>query len=115
VVLPAPVGIKGGTTKLPASANAVVCEYHAATYNVIIEVITNIAPSYVANFTKKFPVPATAVGGLGDQADAFSQALGGGKDNEGVVASKGSIIVDITATATPATLAQIEALVATLL
>jgi hypothetical protein len=114
VQVPAPLGIKGGT-KLPAGATGVVCEYHAAAYNVIIEVITNIDPSYVSQFTKKFPVAGSAVSGLGDQADAFSQALGGGKVNEGVVASKGSTIVDITATATPATLAQLEAFVATLL
>jgi hypothetical protein len=56
-------------------------------------------------------VTYTSVSGVGDQARSFSQSLGGGKDNEGVVATKGSSLVDITATATPASLAQIEALV----
>ena len=113
--LPAPVGIATGSTQLPAGATGVACEYHASAYNVIIELLTNVPSSYIANFTAKFPVQATAVSGLGDQADSFSQSLGGGKNNEGVVASKGSTMVDITATDTPATLAQIEALITTLL
>lgn len=116
VSLPEPVGIAGGgTNQLPAGATAVACEYHSATYNVIIELLSNISPTYITSFTGKFPVPATSVSGLGDQAQSFSQSLGGGKDNEGVVASKGSTMVDITATDTPATLAQIEALINTLL
>ena len=53
--------------------------------------------------------------GVGDQARAFTQPLGAGKDNEEVVATKGSTLVAITATATPATLAQVEALVKQLL
>ena len=40
---------------------------------------------------------------------------GGGKFNEGVVATKGKTLVAITATATPASLAQVEALVSQLL
>ena len=116
VSLPEPVGIAGGgANQLPAGATAVACEYRGATYNVIIELLANISPSYIANFTGKFPVPGTSVSGLGDQAQSFSQSLGGGKDNEGVVASRGSTMVDITATDTPATLAQIEALISTLL
>jgi hypothetical protein len=55
------------------------------------------------------------VSGVGDQARSFQQALNGGRDNEGLVATKGSTLVDITATATPATLAQLEALVSQLL
>jgi hypothetical protein len=52
---------------------------------------------------------------LGDQARSFSQSFGAGKDNKGVVATKGSNLVDITATDTAASLAQIEALVNQLL
>jgi len=116
VTLPEPIGIAGGgSTTLPAGATAVACEYHGATYNVIIELLSNVPASYLSNFTAKFPVPGTSVSGLGDQALAFSQPLSGGLDNEGVVASKGSTIVEITATDTPATLSQIEAFISTLL
>jgi len=55
------------------------------------------------------------VAGVGDEARSFYVSLGGGKDNEGVVAAKGSTVVAIVATATPATLSQIEALVNSLL
>lgn len=112
--LPAPVGIATGSTQLPAGATGVACEYHASTYNVIIELISNIAPSSITNFTKNFPVPPTAVSGVGDQAWSFSQSLGPGV-NEGVVATKGRTLVSIGATYTPATLAQVEALVNSLL
>ena len=116
VTLPEPIGVAGGgANQLPAGATAVACEYHGASYNVIIELLSNIIASYITSFTGKFPVPAVSVSGLGDQAQSFSQSLNGGKDNEGVVASKGSTMVDITATDTPATLAQIEALISTLL
>jgi hypothetical protein len=101
----------GGGTQLPAGATGVACEYAGAALNVIIELITNINPTYIDQFSSKFPVTYTSVSGVGDQARSFSQSLGGGKDNEGVVATKGSSLVDITATATPASLAQIEALV----
>ena len=113
--LPASVGIGTGSTQLPAGATGVACEYHASAYNVIIELISNIAPSSITNFTKNFPVPPTAVSGVGDQAQSFSQSLGPGKVNEGVVATKGSTLVSIGATYTPATLAQVEALVNSLL
>ena len=79
--------------------------------NVLIELIANISPSYIAQFSGKFPVGFKSVSGVGDEARSFSQALGGGKDNEGVVATKGSTIVAIVATDTPASLTQIEALV----
>ena len=81
----------------------------------ILEILTNVDPSFLSQFSSGFPVPYTSVAGVGDEARAFSQALNGGTDNEGVVASKGSTIVAIVATATPATLAQIEALVNQLL
>jgi hypothetical protein len=93
----------------------VACDYHATTYNVLIELITNISPSYIDQFSSKFPVPYTSVSGVGDQARSFYQTLGVGKDNEGVVATKGSNLVSIVATATPASLAQVEALVNQLL
>jgi hypothetical protein len=92
-----------------------VCEYHATTENVIIVVITNISASYIAQFSVHFPGRYKTVSGVGDQARSFYESLGGGKDNEGVVATKGSTIVSIGATATPATLTQVEALVNQLL
>jgi hypothetical protein len=55
------------------------------------------------------------VSGVGDQARFFKVSIDGGKDNEGVVATKGSTLVSITPTATPASLAAIEALVNQLL
>jgi hypothetical protein len=48
------------------------------------------------------------------QARSFAVSLGGGKDNEGVVATKESTLVDIVATATPASLSQLESLVSQL-
>jgi hypothetical protein len=116
VTLPKPVGIAGsGGTQLPVGAQATVCEYHAQTYNVIIEIITNISPSYITQFSSRFPVAFANVSGVGDQARSFSQPIGGGKINDGVVATKGNTIVAITATATPATLGHVEALVKQLL
>jgi hypothetical protein len=91
------------------------CEYHAQTYNVIIEVITNIDPSYIAQFSTRFPVAFKNMSGVGDQARSFTAPIGGGKDNEGVVATKGSTLVALVATATTASLAQIGALVNQLL
>ncbi len=116
IAAPKPVGVTGGGgTPLPAGATAEACDYHGATFNVIIESITNIDPSYIAQFSSRFPVAFVSVSGVGDQARSFSVALGGGKVNEGVVATKGKHLVDITATATPTSLAQVEALVNELL
>ena len=91
------------------------CEYRGQSLNVIIELIRNISPSYITQFSTKFPVTFTSVSGVGDQARSFSVSLGGAKDNEGVVATKGSTLVDIVATATPASLSQLESLVSQLL
>jgi hypothetical protein len=111
-----PVGVAGGgATQLPAGAKALVCDYSGAGLNVIIEVIANIDPSSISLFSGKFPVAYASVSGVGDQARSFSQPLNGGKDNEGVVATKGSTLVSVVATGTPATLSQIEALVNQLL
>jgi hypothetical protein len=115
VTLPKPTTIPGGGTTLPAGASGVSCEYAGNTYNVLIELITNIPPTDISLFSSKFPVPYASVSGVGDQARSFMQSLNGGKDNEGVVATKGSTLVSIVATATPASLAQIEALVSQLL
>lgn len=115
ITLPAPTSVAGGTTSLPAGAKALICNYHASTYNVIIEKITNIDPSYINNFSAKFPVAYKTVTGVGDQARSFLQSIGGGRDNEGVVATRGRTLVAVTATATPATLDQVEALVRQLL
>jgi hypothetical protein len=116
IVLPKPIGVPPtGASPLPAGVTGEVCDYHASTYNVIIERLTNVSPSFITQFSSKFPVAFTTVSGVGDQARAFSVPLGGGNDNEGVVATKGTTLVAIVATATPATLAQIEALVNQLL
>lgn len=116
VTLTPPIVVKGGgTTTLPAGATGVACEYAGTALNVIIELISNIDPTSISLFSGRFPVPYASVSGVGDQARSFMQTLGAGKDNEGVVATKGSNLVSITATATPATLAQVEALVSQLL
>ena len=116
ITLPAPVGVKGGGgEKLPAGATGISCEYHAASYNVILEIVTGVPPSFISNYSNKFPVKYTSVSGVGDQARSFRQSLNGGHDNEGVVATKGTNLVDVTATATPASLTQVEALVSQLL
>lgn len=116
VTLPAPVGVKGGGgEKLPAGATGISCEYAGAGLNVIIELVDGVSPSFIDKYSGRFPVPFVAVAGLGDQARSFQQALNGGRDNEGLVATKGSTLVDVTATATPATLAQLEAFVSQLL
>jgi hypothetical protein len=116
IALPAPFTVGGGGgTQLPAGATGVACDYRGHALNVIIERIRNINKSYIARFSSRFPVAFTSVSGVGDQARAFSAPLGGGKDNEGVVATKGSTLVDIVATATPASLSQIESLVRQLL
>ena len=110
--LPDATGVAGGgTTQLPSGATGLVCEYHAATENVIIVKVTNISASYISKFSANFPGGYKTVSGLGDQARSFFQTLAPGKNNEGVVAAKGSTIVAIDATYTPASLSQIEALV----
>jgi hypothetical protein len=114
--LPNPVGVAGGGgTPLPGGATGMVCDYHTTAENVIIVLITNISPTYISMFSSHFPVAFQTVPGVGDQARAFSQSLGNGKDNEAVVATKGSTIVSIGATATPASLSQVESLVSSLL
>jgi hypothetical protein len=116
ITLSKPVSVTvGGANPLPAGAKGVSCDYAGTALNVLIELITNISPSYIDNFSSKYPVPYVSVSGVGDQARSFFQTLGGGKDNEGVVATKGQTLVAITATATPASLAQIEALINQLL
>ena len=103
------------TSELPAGATGIVCEYHATTENVIIEVIQNIPSSYISAYSSHFPAGFKTVSGVGDQARSFDQALGGGKDNEGVVATQGTTLVVVDATDTPATISQIESLVSSLL
>ena len=114
--LPKPISIVGGGgTTLPAGATGLSCEYAGKSYNVLVQLIANIDPSNIAKFSARFPVPYASVSGVGDQARSFSQPLSAGKSNEGVVATKGMSLVAITATATPASLAQVEALVSQLL
>ena len=116
ITVAAPVGVAGGGgTQLPSGAKGLACEYSGVGLNVIIELISGIDPSYISQFSSKFPVAYQTVSGVGDQARSFLQTLGAGKDNEGVVATKGTNLVAITATATPASLAQLEALVSQLL
>ncbi len=104
-----------GGTPLPPGATGVACDYRGTASNVLIELIANISPSAISLFTARFPVPPVNVSGVGDQARSFSQPLNGGKDNEGVVATKGTALVMIIATATPASLTQVETLVSQLL
>jgi hypothetical protein len=116
ITVPAPVGIVGGgATQLPAGATGEVCNYHAQTFNVIIEVLRNVSPSFISKFSSQFPVAFKSVSGVGDQARSFTTSIGGARNNEGVVATKGSTLVAIVATFTPASLAQVEALVNQLL
>jgi len=116
ITLPKPTGVPySGGTPLPAGATGIACEYHAQSYNVIIELLKNIDPSYISQFSSHFPVPYASVSGVGDQARSFTASIGGGKDNEGVVATKGRNLVALVATATAASLAQIEVLVNQLL
>jgi hypothetical protein len=116
ITVPAPFTVGGGGgTQLPAGATGIACDYRGQTLNVIIELIRNIKPSYITQFSSKFPVAFTSVSGLGNQARAFSAPLSGGKDNEGVTATQGSTLVSIVATDTPASLSQIESLVRQLL
>jgi hypothetical protein len=114
ITLPSPFAPAGGGA-LPTGAKAIACDYHAQFYNVIIEIITNIDPTYISHFSVHFPVPFTNVPGVGDQARSFSVSIGGGKVNEGVVATKGSTLISIDVTAAPTSLAQIEALLNQLL
>ncbi len=115
ITVPNAVGVAGAATPFPAPVTGIVCDYHGAGDNVIIEVLMNINPSIISNFTAHFVGTVKSVSGVGDQATSFFQSLGGGKDNEGVVATKGSTLVSIGATATPASLSQVEALVNSLL
>src|ERR1700690_1224176 len=51
ITLPAPVSVKGGGgEKLPAGATGISCEYHAASYNVILEVLTGVPPAFISNY-----------------------------------------------------------------
>lgn len=52
--------------------------------------------------------------GVGDQARSFVQPVNG-ENTEGIVAIKGTTLVSVYATLTPASLADIEGLVNTLL
>jgi len=104
-----------GTTTLPAGATDTNCEYHATIYNVIITILENVPASAISQFSNHFPVAFKPVSGVGDEARSYLQVLSAGKNNEGVVAAKGSTVVAIAAVYTPATLSQIEALVNSLL
>ncbi len=116
VTVSAPVQIRGkASVPLPAGATGLACDYRGSSLNVLVEIVSGIDPSHIADWSAKFPVPYKSASGVGDQARTFLQALNGGKDNEGVVATKGTTLVDIVATATPATLSQVEALAASLL
>ena len=107
--------VGGGIGQLPSGATGIVCDYHATPENVIITVLQNIPASYISKYSANFPVSYKPVSGVGDEARSFVVSLGGGKDNEGVVAAKGTTVVAAVATATPATLSQLEALVNSLL
>ena len=91
----------GGGAAIPGAASSLVCNYHTASENVIIEVLANINPSLISQFSAHFLGTVKPVSGVGDQATSFYDPLNNGKDNEGVVATKGSTLVSIDATATP--------------
>ena len=116
MTLPDPTNVVGGNTAtLPSGATGIVCDYHGATDNVLITALVNIPASYISQFSNHFPVAFKPVTGVGDVARSFFEPLGGGKNNEGLVAAKGTTVVAIVATYTPATLSQLEALVNSLL
>lgn len=116
ITVPDAVGIGvGGSSQIPSGATGLICNYNGTGDHVIVEVLMNINPSFITQFGEHFIGTVASVPGLGDQAKSFYDPLGGGKDNEGVVATKGQTLVSIAATDTPATLSQVEALVSSLL
>ena len=119
VTVAPPVNVTGGSPSatFPPGALVIVCEYVGVGegQNVVIGLLDNMPASTIDTYSNRFPVPFSAVPGLGDDARAWRQTLSSGVTNEGVVAVSGSNLVNITATGTPATLAQVEALVRSLL
>jgi hypothetical protein len=116
ITLPDATNVVGGNTaSLPPGATGIVCDYKGASNNVLITALVNIPASYISSFSQHFPVAFKPVSGVGDQARSFFEPLAGGKNNEGVVAAKGTTVIAIIATYTPATLSQLEALVNSLL
>ena len=114
LLLPNATQITSGTVQLPAGATAIACDYHASTANVLIEVLTNVNPALISQFSAKFPAAYSSVSGVGDQARSFVVPLGTG-NNEGIVASKGSTMVSIVATRTPASITQLGSLASAIL
>ena len=116
ITLPDATDVVGASlATLPAGATGIVCDYKGASDNVLITALQNIPASDISKFSAKFPVTFKPVSGVGDEARSFFQSLGAGRNNEGVVAAKGTTVVSIVATYTPATLSQLEALVNSLL
>ena len=116
ITLPDATNVVGASlATLPAGATGIVCDYKGASDNVLITALQNIPASDISKFSAKFPVTFKPVLGVGDEARSFFQSLGAGRNNEGVVAAKGTTVVAIVATYTPATLSQLEALVNSLL
>ena len=116
ITLPNATNVVGANTAtLPAGATGIMCDYKGASDNVLITALQNIPASDISKFSAKFPVTFKPVLGVGDEARSFFQSLGAGRNNEGVVAAKGTTVVAIVATYTPATLSQLEALVNSLL
>jgi hypothetical protein len=116
ITLPDATNVVGGNTaSLPPGATGIVCDYKGASNNVLITALVNIPASYISSFSQHFPVAFKTVSGVGDVARSFFEPLGAGKNNEGLVAAKGTTVIAIVATYTPATLSQLEALVNSLL
>jgi hypothetical protein len=116
ITLPNATGVVGASlAQLPAGATGILCDYKAASDNVLITEFLNVPASDISKFSDKFPVTFKPVSGVGDEARSFFQSLGAGRNNQGVVAAKGTTVVSIVATYTPATLSQLEALVNSLL
>jgi hypothetical protein len=119
VTLPAPTGVPSGV-KLPTGATGVVCNYLSSSLDVLISMVSNISSSYVAQqeqavTSRSATVKFTSVSGVGDQAVSYDYTFSGSFTAEGVLATKGSNFVAVSATRTPATLSQVEALVNQLL
>jgi hypothetical protein len=116
MTLPDATNVVGGNTAtLPSGATGIVCDYHGTTDNVLITALQNVPASYISQFSNHFPVTFKPVSGVGDVARSFFEPLGVGRNNEGLVAAKGTTVIAIVATYTPATLSQLEALVNSLL
>jgi hypothetical protein len=109
-----------GASALPAGASGVVCNYLTPSFDVLVEVFVNITPAFIARGEQQInahtsSVTFSPVSGVGDTAYSYHYSLGAAGTAEGVLAVKGTTFVAVSATRTPASLSQVEALVNQLL